>query len=138
VALELVLHELLLAALQEARQGDEIGVEFTERRADRAEVTLLCKPPRRVIADASALERLTGLARQMGAELRATDMAISLAIPIGRLDAGVRDPERVAPVAGPNGTADVAPVAGPPSGDGEPGHDVRRAREREHGESSRF
>jgi signal transduction histidine kinase len=134
VALELLLHDLLLAALQEAREGDEIGIEFTDRRADRADVSLVGIPPRSVIADPGALERLAALAGQMNAELRTTELAVTLAIAVQRLDVGGRGAERAAGM----GRADTGPVTGPSSGDGEPGHDVRRAREREHGESGRL
>ena len=138
VALELLLHELLQAALQEAREGDELAIEFTERRADRVDVTLLCIPPRPVVTDAQAMERLAALARQMGAELRVADVAITLAIPAQRAEAVDRESERAAPVAGPSGAADAAPQEDTPSGDGQPGHDVRRPREREHGKSRPF
>jgi hypothetical protein len=138
VALELLLHELLLVALQGAREGDEIAIEFAERRADRAEVMLLCIPRRAVITDAPAVERLTALARQMGAELRVADVAVTLVIPVQRVEAGTREEERPASVAGASGAADAAPLESPLSGDGEPGHDVRRAREREHGKTRPF
>ena len=138
VALELLLHELLQAALQEANEGDEIAIEFTERRADRADVTLLCIPPRPLVADAQGMERLTALARQMGAELRVADAAITLAIPAQRAEAVPHEAERSALVAGATGAADAAPVEDTSSDDGEPGHDVRRAREREHGKPGSF
>jgi hypothetical protein len=150
VALELMLHELLLAALQEAHEGDEICLEFAERRGGHADVTLSRNPPRGVIADERVMERLSALSRQMGAELRTVDLVITLAIPVQRLDLGVRESGQVGSIAGMGSTADAAPLpgpvpelpsgpaSGPPSGDGESGHDVRRSREREHGEASRL
>ena len=138
VALELLLHELLLAALQESKEGDEIGVEFSERRADRVDVLLLCVPPRAVVTDGPALKRLTELSRQMGAELRLADAAMTLVLPVQRADSGAREVERTASVSGAHGAADTAPLDDSPSGEGEASHDVRRAREREHGKSSPF
>jgi signal transduction histidine kinase len=137
VALELLLHEVLLAALQEASEGDEIDVEFEESRLDRAHVTLRCVPPRRAITVAARLEHLTSLSRRMGAELQATETAITLVVPVQR-EAAVRDPERAASMADVITGADAPPAAGATSGDRESGYDVRRPREREHGEPRPF
>lgn len=133
VALELTLHELLLAALDEAREGDELKVEFGELHVERAEVTLLCVPPRRPIANGPAVERLATLARRMGAELQVADRAMTLLISVCRVEITVRDAEMPPlPIAD---TADTAQAAGSLSGGRKSGHDIRGASEREHGQS---
>jgi signal transduction histidine kinase len=134
VALELLLHEVLLAALHEAREGDEIDIRFEEARAGHVDVSLLSVPPRCIIADTSVLDRLGSLARRMGAQLQVADLTVTLVIPATRVDGVARGPEQVASLADAGGPADATPTADP-SGDREPGYDIRHPREREHGES---
>ncbi|MBA3670423.1 MAG: hypothetical protein H0W68_00170 [Gemmatimonadaceae bacterium] len=81
--LELLLHALLRAALQEAAPGDELGVDFGGESGDRAPVFLDCDPPRHPIADPQAMERLAGLASRIGAEL-AFGQRVTLTVPLRR------------------------------------------------------
>ena len=133
VGLELMLHELLHAALQEAQAGDELHVEFGDTRDDRAEVLLLCVPVRPPVAESSTLERLTVLTARMGGELEAGTRGITLWIPVQRVALVVAAPAPASSSDGPSPDG-PSPAAGPPSGNGEPGYDLRGAREREHGQ----
>lgn len=125
VGLELLFHELLLAALQEAVAGEELHVEFGEIRDGRATMSLRAVPARHPVSDAGALERLGALARQLHGALDVDAQTIDLRVPV-RLVEGEQ----------PSPLADRRGAAGPTSGQGKTGHDVRGAGEREHGQSS--
>lgn len=141
VGLELMLHELLLAALHEAMPQDELSLEFANAHGDRAEVILVCVPTRPPVADAGALARLSALATRMSGELEARDERISIFVPVQRVELTVPLPQAQShddaspaitsptPIAA-NAASGVAPA----SGGREPGYDVRGAREREHGQ----
>jgi signal transduction histidine kinase len=115
VGFELLLHELLLAVLQEARRGDEVTITFGRERG-RITVSVACAPARPPISAPAPLERLTALAKRMGASLEVS-RGLSLSLP----------------VQGEERDSVVAPSI-EPSGGGEPRHDVRGTHEREHGQ----
>jgi signal transduction histidine kinase len=134
VGLELMLHELLHVALQEARNGDELHLDFGDTRGDRAVVTLLGMPARSPVEASEALARLAVLAERMGGELEAGAQGITLSMPVQHAELATPATEVASdvPIAS---AADTPPAAGPPSGGGETGYDVRCAGEREHGQS---
>jgi signal transduction histidine kinase len=135
--LELVLHELLSAALNEAAAGDELSVEFGEMRDEHVPVTVLCAPARRLITT-DVLERLAGLTARMGATLEAGDQAVVVLVPVRRTEITIRASEVAASVPM---TADVdgaPPAAESISGSRDPGYDVRGSGEREYGQSGRL
>jgi signal transduction histidine kinase len=66
-SLELLLHAILLAALQEVAEGDELLIDFHQPTRDRAALVIACEPARPPIADVGAQERLATLAARMGA-----------------------------------------------------------------------
>ncbi|HET7189018.1 MAG TPA: hypothetical protein VFI52_12735 [Gemmatimonadaceae bacterium] len=132
IALELMLHELLHAALQEAAAGDELHVDFGMLREGKTAVYLACSPPRSPVGDAGALERLVGLAARMRGELELQGVTLTLFLP-------ARAAEQKASRFDIPSTVPVAPDADGPASDGrssgEPGHDIRSLREREHGQA---
>lgn len=125
VGVELVLHELLLAALHEAPPGEELHVEFGQIRDARATMSLRATSGRQPVSDAGALERLTALARQLHGTLDVAAQAIGLRFPVQPAD-GEQESE----------LADRRGETGPASAQGKPSHDVRGSGEREHGQSS--
>jgi hypothetical protein len=116
----------LHAALQEASAGDELTIEFGGIRDGRAVMALRCSPARQPVSAPEMLQHLTTLAARMQADLRVHDQGLTLAMPVG-LVAPASDVDLPAAV--------TAADTRPPSGEREPGHDVRGAREREHRES---
>jgi signal transduction histidine kinase len=83
VSLELMLHTLLLAALHESAEGDELTIDFGEPTADRATVLLTRAPGRMVVSDATASTRLAALAARMGSRLTLGETT-TLSVPIRR------------------------------------------------------
>src|SRR5205814_6403927 len=71
IGVELMLHELLVAALRESIDGDELNIGFDEAVYDRAIIYLRRAPERPLISHRSVLERMDTLAAQMGAKLTA-------------------------------------------------------------------
>ena len=129
VGLELMLHELLLAALHEATAGDELSVGFGAGDGERAAVTLHCAPVRAPVANPSALERLGALAAQMGAALESDAHIMTLLIPVRRVELTVSTPAAESSA----GTDTRKPTPSDSDSAGrEPGHDVRGMREHEH------
>ena len=129
VGLELMLHELLLAALHEATAGDELSIGFGEGDGERAAVTLRCTPDRSPVANPSTLERLGALASQMGAALETDAHIMTLLIPVRRVELTVSIPAMEFAA----GTATLGTASSNSnSGSREPGHDVRGMREHEH------
>lgn len=92
MSLELMLHTLLLAALQESVEGDELGIDFGVPSADRATVLIVRTPARAVVEDPAARLRLSALAGRMGGKLTHGD-ALVLSIPIRREE---EEPEEAA------------------------------------------
>ncbi len=141
VGLELLLHEVLHAMLQESSAGDEVHIEFGAARDERAELTLERMPPRQPIADVDTLARLTTLAAQMKGQLEMHGSSIILSVPVQRVTLTVLPLDAITPalpvmpVAPDVGDASTVANHRAPSGGREPGYDVRGAREREHGES---
>lgn len=122
--LELLLRGTLQAALQECTPGEQLSVEF-EQATDRATVIVSHDAGRPPIRDADALERLGTLARQIGSSLTAAErLLVSIQFHAG--DAGLARPsERERSV--PRESGDLS--------DGETRHDVRSAREGQHGQA---
>lgn len=126
VGLELMLHELLAAALHEAVAGDELTVAFGDVTDGRVTVRLESVPAHPPIASPDALRRLGALASRMGAKLvTGEQLLLSLAVQEGRSEDDEGE-AAVAPSAGQDGSGE---------GEGESRHDLRSARQREHGQS---
>jgi signal transduction histidine kinase len=123
VGLELTLHELLRAALREAALGEELRVEFGAPSEGRISVCLTAEPPREPVFDEDTWLQIRELAARMGGTLT-TGPRLVLSVPIEDSPTAARAPQ---------GLADVAPQRDPLDG-GEPGDDLRGAREREHGQ----
>jgi signal transduction histidine kinase len=83
VSLELLLHTLLLAALQEAAEGDELIIDFGEPTVDRATLLLSRAPARAPVTDPASAERLVSLAARMGAKLTLGEVIV-VSVPIRR------------------------------------------------------
>jgi hypothetical protein len=126
IGLELLLHELLLAALQEATAGEELHVELGEIHQAHASVSLRGTSARPPVSDTAARKRLAALARQLHGELDADGPVIRLRFPVRPAETAEQAPEVV----------DRRTETSGPSGQGKSGHDVRGAGERDHGQSS--
>jgi signal transduction histidine kinase len=129
VSLELMLHELLLVALQESVAGDELKISFCETVGDRATIRLQRIPARPAISQGTALERLGILADQMGATLEVDDRVVLSFRAYGT--EAIAPPIEVSTPVAVNSSAD-APRR---SGHGDTRHDGRSPRQREHGQS---
>jgi hypothetical protein len=92
-----------------------VTIQFGPRDRGRISVTVACAPARSPILPPATVDRLSVLAKRMGANIDA-DRGVSFSLP-------VRGEER-----------DLAPAASP-SGGGESRHDIGGSREREHGQS---
>jgi signal transduction histidine kinase len=132
IGLELMLHELLLVALQESVAGDELSITFGETAGDRATIHLQRVPPRPPISPSAVLERLTDFVNRLGAKLEVGDRLV-LSFLAHAAEAAALPIEVSTPVA-VNASAD-APVR---SGQGDTRHDGRGQRQREHGQSGSF
>jgi signal transduction histidine kinase len=132
VSLELMLHELLVAALQESVEGDELNIGFDETVSDSATVYVRRTPDRPLISQDMALERLNALAIQMGGKLtRAVHVALSFP---------ARCEDAIAPTLQVSAEVPLAVEVDVTSrsGHGDVRHDVRGTGQREHGQSSSF
>ena len=111
VSLELLLHALLLAALQETGAGEELSVDFGEATEDRASLILRRDPLRTPIADPAGITRLTTLAGQMGARITFGE-EIVVSVPVRRAEAGAQSPtaDPGAVAASQTPRAEVAPT----------------------------
>jgi signal transduction histidine kinase len=76
VSLELLLHSILLAALQESKEGDDLVIDFLHTGADRAALIIGCERGRSPIADVATRECLAALAARMGARLEFRDQVV--------------------------------------------------------------
>lgn len=128
VDLELLLHELLLVALQDARKEDELRLDFCDVVEGQGGVRLSVTPPRHPMIRGEATERLAILAGRLNAAVEIGD-AIVLRFPATRLTDSPtpQDASAAAP-------ADSGADRGMPLHGGESRHDLRRARDREHGQ----
>jgi len=144
IALELLLHELLYVALQEAQAGEELFIEFREVRDEHVTVSLRCAPSRPPVREPNVLQRLAVLATRMGGELEVSDGDLRVWMPVypsevlsGGVVAPPPDVVSVVPVieGADSPRLEGSPLVGPVSSDGEAGYDLRRASEREHGQS---
>jgi signal transduction histidine kinase len=136
IGLELMLHELLHAALQEAAPGDALAIELGGVRDGNAVMTLRCTPPRQPVSGADAAQYLMTLAAQLQGSVVVGEQSVTLTMPARPPEPAGQAAETTAAMA-VTASADAS-AAGPPSGGGEPGYDIRGAREREHGESRRL
>jgi signal transduction histidine kinase len=132
VGLELMLYELLVAALQESMEGDELNIGFDETVSDSVTIYLRRTPDRPLISHAAALERLHALAVRMGAALTATTH-LTVSFP-ARGEEAVAPALEVSTKLQVDSDLDVTPR----SGHGDARHDIRGTRQREHGQSSSF
>lgn len=131
IALELVLLEILLAALHESEEGDELGVDFDEVSGGQAGIRLERTPARPVVSDKETLARLSVLAVRMGASLE-IGVRLVLLVPVFAVAASGAVRERAV-----EESVDSAPDTPQRLGGGQPRHDVGGSRERDHGQSSR-
>jgi signal transduction histidine kinase len=141
VGLELVLHELLLAALHEASAGDELVLEFGEVLDERIAVSLTSMPARQPISNPDALQRVAGVVEWMRGELRLEVHAIVLRLPAHSADRTAAVPEMVSAVpfaAAADAPANESQPPGTPSDSRESGHDVGSASESKHGQPGRL
>lgn len=122
--LELLLHGTLQAALLECEAGEELRVEFGDTSAGQASVLLSCESGRPLISERSVLDRLMGLAAQIGATITVSDH-VFLAVPILIGNTGPEGPEQERAVVREVVDLNI----------GEARHDVRGARESHHGEA---
>jgi signal transduction histidine kinase len=132
IGLELMLHELLLVALQESVAGDELSITFGEAASDRAIIHLQRVPPRPAISQEAGLARLNILANHMGAKLEVDDRLVLSFFTYGA--EAIVPPIEVSTTVPVNASADV-PMR---SSQGDPRHDGRGPRQREHGQSGPF
>ena len=84
--LELLLHNVLLAALQEARPGEALTLEFPDADVSRAALALATSASRSPISDAGSRDRLASLAVALGAWLEITQDRVTLAFPVVSLE----------------------------------------------------
>jgi signal transduction histidine kinase len=80
--LELLLHNVLLAALHEATSGDTLTLQFPDSDSSRATLALDTSASRPPISDAGASERLTSLASALGAWLNISPERVTLTFPV--------------------------------------------------------
>lgn len=103
VGVELLLHEFLHAALQEAQAGDELRVRFASIGTTRVAIRVERGATGMPISDPETLSRLATLAASMGAGLRQTDAAV--------LELTVHEEGSDEPVALPSPHVDAAAAA---------------------------
>jgi signal transduction histidine kinase len=125
IGLELLLHELLLAALQETSAGDELHVEFGEIHESRAVMSVRGASARQPVSDAATLERLGSLAKQLRGDLDVDGGVIRLRFPVRPTETAEQAPD----------VADRRAGTSLGSAPRKTSHDIRGASEREHGES---
>jgi signal transduction histidine kinase len=97
VSVELLLRAVLVAALREITEGDELVVDFGAPAEDRATVVLICAPPRAPVADLVVRQRLVMLATDVGARIEIGERIV-ISVPIGRDEGGTHPPSTDAPV----------------------------------------
>jgi hypothetical protein len=126
-----MLHDLLLAALQESTEGDELSVDFDEPGNTYMTVRLQRTPNRPLISERPALERLSAFAMQIGAKLDVGEQLI-LSYPVqGVLTGVLTELSRYVPV--------TAAADAPPQSDSrDPCHNIRGTSQCDHGQSSPF
>jgi signal transduction histidine kinase len=88
-SLELVLLAVLEAVLAEARDGEEVRIDFDEVRPERATIVVACVPRRSLVQDSATLKRLHTLAGHMGTVVELNEQAV-LSVPVHSV-AGVTD-----------------------------------------------
>jgi signal transduction histidine kinase len=126
-ALELLLRGALQAVLQECVARDQLHLEFGDPVGEVATVSITCESGRRPLEGVASLERLSALARRMGASVSAGERLL-LSVPM-RAHAG-----------GEGATVGVEAERSVPRpavnlGDLDARDDVRGPRQRQHGQS---
>jgi signal transduction histidine kinase len=122
--LELLLRGTLQAALQEARTGGRIRIGFDADSESRAEIRLSHESGHAPIQKRNSLDRLTGLARKIGAAVTFSDqVVISVPIRVGDRGASVV-------------TKHSAMREAPESSVAQTPHDLRSTREDDHGQAN--
>jgi hypothetical protein len=124
--LELLLRSALQATLQECVEGDQLTLAFSDPVNGVATVSIGCASGRPPLEDAASLERLTSLARKMGASVT-TGECVLLSVPmhghegVNGVTVGVEGERSV-----PRGAVNL--------GDLDARDDVRGSRQRQHGQ----
>ena len=121
--LELLLRGALQATLQECVEGDQLHLAFRDPVRGMATLSIACESGRRPLEDAASLERLTSLARRMGASIAVSECVL-LSVPMHARD-GVDAVEGERSV--PRGAVNL--------GDLDSRDDLRGPRQRQHGQS---
>lgn len=123
---ELLLHELLHAALQEAQAAEELRVGFVSMGNTRVAIRVERGATGAPISDPEILSRLATLAASMGAWLRQTDAVV--------LELTVHHEEGDEQIAVPPHADAVAVAATPRLRDGQSRHDIGSSSERDDGQ----
>lgn len=121
--LELLLQAVLEAALQESQAGEQIHLTFEEHGQDRVAICLSHKSTHAPIERRTALDRLTALARGIGASVTFAD-PIVISFPLQSGGRGAQVADRSA-----RGKTTGSAVA-------EASHNLGSAREDDHGQTS--
>lgn len=123
--LELLLRGVLQDILQECGEGDQLQLEFSGPVDGLGTVSVSCESGREPIHDKSALERLSSLARRIGASISAGQQVL-VSVPMQAMPG-----DEITPIG-----AERSVTRGPVSlGDGDARDDVGGPRERYHGQS---
>jgi len=123
-ACELLLRATLQEALRESRAGDRMHLTFDLAHEGRAEMRLSSETGRAPVEKRGARERLTALARKIGAFVTFSDQVL-LSVPMRVSDRGSRHPSERAVLREPIGLS----VRETP-------HNLRSTREDDHGQAS--
>lgn len=79
---ELLMHDILLAAIQQADAGEVLTIDFGDEVEGRASIDLAAASGRAPIHATDTLHRLRAIGTRLGLWLEATDDRISLALPV--------------------------------------------------------
>jgi signal transduction histidine kinase len=120
---ELLLREVLRAALRECGPGEQVRVDF-EQPSGRGTVIVSRESGEPPIRDGEMLTRVAALAAQIGATISFADRVV-VTVPLRSTEGGGSLPDRERKVPRDSTTL----------GDGQPRHDVRGAREGHHGQT---
>jgi hypothetical protein len=122
--LELLLRGVLQDILQECADGDQLRLEFSGPVDGRGTVSIACESGREPICDSAALDRLSSLARRIGASISAGQQVL-VSVPMQALPV-----DQSGPIA--ERSVRREPVG---LGDGDARDDIGGPRERYHGQS---
>jgi signal transduction histidine kinase len=125
VGLELVLREVLLAAIRDASRGDEFTIDFSEVANEAITVSLTVSPSRQLVSTTDGLHRAEAVTKWVQGELEVESRAIVVHLPARCTErhSAVSEVASTVPV---TAAADAAPdgAAPAPSGRGVPGHQL--------------